>query len=268
VARHLDYRNSPAYGAYEVAMMKRSLDLAEETHVELRGVLTWAFTFPDTPYFAGYRALATNGVHLPILNAFKLLGRLRGQRLPVESSGAVFATQGFRDQPDVDALAARDGQRVQVLVWNYHDDLVTAEPASVALEVQLPAGFATRAHVRHERVDDAHGNAYVVWLAQGSPQPPSESQRAELVRAMTDLELEPERDVTIADGRATLSFGLPRFGVSLVTLTPAADPEAARLEPRGGCSVGGPEQGFRASSAWLLLALIWRARRATWASSL
>jgi xylan 1,4-beta-xylosidase len=47
------YRNSPAYGAYEVAMMKRSLDLAAEEGVNLRGVLTWAFTFPDTAYFAG-----------------------------------------------------------------------------------------------------------------------------------------------------------------------------------------------------------------------
>ena len=87
-APHHAYRNSPAYGAYEVAMMKRSLDLADEAGVNLRGVLTWAFTFPDSPYFAGYRALATNGIHLPVLNAFKLLGSLSGDRLPVTSSGA------------------------------------------------------------------------------------------------------------------------------------------------------------------------------------
>ena len=69
-------------------MMKRSLELAAEVGVNLRGVLTWAFTFPDSPYFAGYRALTTNGIHLPVLNAFKLLGSLSGDRLPVTSSGA------------------------------------------------------------------------------------------------------------------------------------------------------------------------------------
>jgi len=32
--------------------------------VKVGGLLTWAFTFPGTPYFAGYRALATNGISL------------------------------------------------------------------------------------------------------------------------------------------------------------------------------------------------------------
>ncbi len=113
-ARHLDYRNSPAYGAYEVAMMKRSLDLADQVGVDLRGVLTWAFTFPGTPYFAGHRALSTNGIHLPVLNAFKLLAALRGARLPVTSNGARplddLLENGVRAEPDVDALAAIEGR--------------------------------------------------------------------------------------------------------------------------------------------------------------
>ena len=39
-------------------------------------------SLPNTPYFAGYRALTTNGIGLPVLGAFKLLGRLAGMRLP------------------------------------------------------------------------------------------------------------------------------------------------------------------------------------------
>src|SRR5688572_28355032 len=116
-------------------MMKRSLDLAVETDVDLRGILTWAFTFPGTPYFAGYRVLSTNGIHLPVLNAFKLLGSMTGQRLPVASSGAIplddLLASGVRGQPDIDALAAVDGERIQILVWNYHDDLVAAGAAPV-----------------------------------------------------------------------------------------------------------------------------------------
>ena len=82
------YRNSTAYGAYEIAMMKHTIDLEAQEGVKLGGVLTWAFTFPGTPYFAGYRALATNGINLPVMGAFKLLGRLAGTRLPLTSSGA------------------------------------------------------------------------------------------------------------------------------------------------------------------------------------
>ena len=72
------YRSSPAYGAYEVAMMKHTLELEREAGVTLGGVLTWAFTFPDSPYFAGYRELATHGIDMPVLGVFKLLGRLSG----------------------------------------------------------------------------------------------------------------------------------------------------------------------------------------------
>ena len=44
------YRNVPAYGAYEVAMMKLSLDLADRTGVDLKGVLTWAWMFNGMAY--------------------------------------------------------------------------------------------------------------------------------------------------------------------------------------------------------------------------
>ena len=40
------YRNSPAYGAYEVAMMQRTLELEARQGVKVRGLLTWAFLFP------------------------------------------------------------------------------------------------------------------------------------------------------------------------------------------------------------------------------
>jgi xylan 1,4-beta-xylosidase len=262
IVRYLDYRNSPAYGAYEVAMMKRSLDLAEEMEIDLRGVLTWAFTFPGTAYFAGYRALATNGVHLPVLNAFKLLGSLRGRRLPVDSSGAQsleeLEQQGVRLQPDVDALATTDGSQLQLLVWHYHDDLVPAEPATVTLTVHAPEWLAGRVRVRHQRVDDTHGNAFEVWRQQGSPDSPSPTERAELLHAMAALEFEPERTLRVEQGLATLSFELPRFGISLLTLTPSAEPEPAQISARGGCSlsVGRGNARGGAATTTVLLALI------------
>jgi xylan 1,4-beta-xylosidase len=269
-ARHLDYRNSPAYGAYEVAMMKRSLDLADQVGVDLRGVLTWAFTFPGTPYFAGHRALSTNGIHLPVLNAFKLLAALRGARLPVTSNGARplddLLENGVRAEPDVDALAAIEGDRVQILVWHYHDDLVPADPARVTLKVAVPAAFGKRAASTHLRVDQEHGNAVSVWQSQGEPAAPNPSELAQLHEAMGALEFEPPRVVEVEHETVTLSFELPRFGVSLLTLVPSKDGEPRSL-PRGdeggSCRMAArPRAPLPLSTASLLAAALAGRRRA------
>jgi xylan 1,4-beta-xylosidase len=248
------YRNSPAYGAYEVAMMKRSLDLAADVGVNLRGVLTWAFTFPDSPYFAGYRALATNDIHLPVLNAFKLLGSLRGDRLPVVSSGARplsdILESGVRGEPDVDALATIDGDRIQILVWHYHDNLVDGPSVPVRLEVAVPPAFGasqpTRAvGVTHRRVDATHGDAFTVWVSQGRPATPSAPELAALRDAMEPVLLSPTERVVVAEGAVSLSFDLPRFGISLLELAPlnASDPPAPSTSPAGcSCRLAAPSR--------------------------
>jgi xylan 1,4-beta-xylosidase len=255
------YRNTPAYGAYEVATMKRSLDLAAEVGVDLRGVLTWAFTFPGSGYFEGYRALATNGIHLPVLNAFKLLGSLSGERLPAVSSGAhsladILASD-VRERPDIDALAARDGDSVRILVWNYHDDLVAAEPAKVTLSVSVPSSFGASVAVTHARVDETHGNAYATWLLQGSPEAPSDDQIAALREAMEPALLSQGELAGIERGKVKLSLDLPRFGISLFTLTPsgASVPEAPSPPPDGcSCRTGPPAQAPLPAAPALALA--------------
>jgi xylan 1,4-beta-xylosidase len=254
------YRHLPAYGAYEVAMMKRSLELAAEAGVDLRGVLTWAFTFPGAPYFAGYRALASNGIHLPVLNAFKLLGQLNGDRLPVTSSGARpladIVSNGIREQPDVDALATIQGDSIQILVWNYHDDIEDAPPAPVTLDISVPAEFGGKALLTHTRADDTHGNAFTAWVAQGKPETPSDAQIGALRSAMEPSVLESERTVDALNGVVTLSFELPRFGISLVTLTPVNEtPQEGFVAPSGGCSCGLRRTTRTPLSALLMLTL-------------
>jgi len=235
------YRNSTAYGAYEVAMMKHTLDLGAQLGVNLKGVLTWAFTFPGTPYFAGYRALTTNGVNLPVLSAFELLGRLAGSRLPVTSSGARalddVLTNGVRSEPDIDGMATVDGDAIRVLVWNYHDDLVAVPAAPVRLSIKVPASFGAVARVSHLRVDEAHGDAYSVWASQGSPASPSAEQIAALEQAMEPSSLVPDRSVWVSRGVVALDFDLPRFGISLVTLRPGtADGTPPPDAGRSGCA--------------------------------
>jgi xylan 1,4-beta-xylosidase len=241
------YRDSPAYGAYEVAMMKRTLELEARLGVKLGGVLTWAFTFPGTPYFAGYRALATNGIDLPVLGAFKLLGSLAGARLPVTSSGALtldeILANSVRGQADVDGMATLNGTQVQVLVWNYHDDLVTAPATPIQLHVNVPSSFGAQVTVTHLRVDDTHGDAYTLWTAQGSPATPSAAQIAALQQEMDPVPLGAAQTLAVTGGAVSLSFDLPRFGISLLTLSPvgeAADASTdAALTPPGEKSGGG-----------------------------
>ena len=222
------YRNSTAYGAYEIAMMKHTIDLEAQEGVKLGGVLTWAFTFPGTPYFAGYRTLATNGINLPVMGAFKLLGRLAGTRVPLTSSGAgtlddVLAG-GVRGAPQIDGMATLDGDAVQILVYHYHDDIVTVAATPVHLTIKVPATFGASVRVSHQRVDESHGDAYTVWVSQGMPASPSAAQVAALQAAMDPSPLVPDRAVAVdADGSVAVDFDLPRFGVSLVTIAPAAD---------------------------------------------
>jgi len=216
------YRNVPAYGAYEVAMMKCSLDLAKRLKVNLRGLVTWAFLFDGQPWFDGFRSLATNGIHKPVLNAFKMLGRLTGDKVPLVSEGAIgldeILSGALRTRPDINGLAVADTEHVKILLWNYHDDLVETRPAPVHLRVRLPEGFGPKAQLTHYRIDDTHSNAYAKWIESGKPQKPSPEMVAQLKTAMQLATLEPPRLLETGDGDVTLSFELPRFALSLLIL--------------------------------------------------
>ena len=219
------YRNIPAYGTYVAAMMKYSLDLAKQEGVNLRGVLSWAFMFDGMPWFDGYRTLATNGVHKPVLNAFKMLGQLKGNQLSLTSDGAVpmneILKSSVRERPDINGMSVIDGQTVKILLWNYHDILVPAEPASVRLNVKLPKDYFTNAEVvrvSHYRIDDTHSNAYTKWLELGSPQNPTVEMIAQMKEAMQLQLLEPPMLLDVPDNEVTLNFDLPRSGLSLIIL--------------------------------------------------
>jgi xylan 1,4-beta-xylosidase len=217
----LGYRNGTMYSSYTAAAFARTHLLAAKHGVHLVGALTWAFEFEDQPYFAGFRALATNGIDLPVLNVFRMFARMSGERVKTESSAEVplerIVAMGVREQPDVSALAGLDGSTLSVLVWHYHDDDVAGPDADVALTLAgLPAA-ASNARVTHYRIDETHSNAYGEWKRMGSPIAPSDAQYARLLEAskLTTVEQPPARPTS---GGTELTFRLPRQGVSLVVL--------------------------------------------------
>jgi xylan 1,4-beta-xylosidase len=214
------YRNGTMYSSYTAAQLARTYELADLHDVNLLGSVSWSFEFEDQPYFAGFRDLATNGIAKPVLNVFRMLGMMKGERLRVDSAGAAPLTairdMGVRGAPDVNALATRSGHEFAVLVWNYHDDDLPAPAADVELALTgVPRG---RARVMHYRVDQTHSNSYEAWKRLGSPQPPTAAQQALLEKAGKLQTLGRTQRVSAEGGELRLSFPLPRQAVSLLKI--------------------------------------------------
>jgi xylan 1,4-beta-xylosidase len=220
----LAYRNGTMYASYTAAVFARKHDLAERHGVNLEGALTWAFTFENQPWFAGFRQIASNGVPMAVFNVFRMYALMGPERLRATSTGEVPLTaiidQGVRGAPDVSALASRAPGRVAVMVWHYHDDDVAGPDAAVSLAVTgLPAGLKA-AKLVHYRIDQQHSNAYAEWLRLGSPATPTAAQftQIEQASALTTLTDAPAT-VALTGGQANLAFALPRQGVSLLVLS-------------------------------------------------
>ncbi|MCA9187988.1 MAG: hypothetical protein R3E01_31910 [Pirellulaceae bacterium] len=216
------YRNGTMYSSYTAASFARKHDLADKHEIHFAGALTWAFTFEDQPYFAGFRQLASNGLAMPVLNVFRMMSKMSGQRVAAGSSHQValddMLRRGVRDMADVGVLASSDGTTTSIMVWHYHDDDVAGPAADVSLLVRgLPQ---EREHVQltHYRVDQWHSNAYDAWRRMGSPVAPNRQQYAELELASQLTKLEELQQVPTQAQEVELRFILPRQGVSLLIL--------------------------------------------------
>jgi len=214
------YRNGVMYASYTAAVMPRHLDLAAKYGVNLLGAVTWAFEFEDQPYFDGFRDLATNGIDKPVLNVFRMLGMMTGDRLAVENRAAAsledMLASGVKGKPDVHAMASAGDRSAAILVSNYHDSERPGPAAAIDLVVEgLPPG---RALVQHFRVDERYSNSFEFWKQIGSPPQPTPEQYALLERAGQLQLLESPRWVSAQDGRVHLEFPLPLHGVSLIRI--------------------------------------------------
>ena len=214
------YRNGTMFSSYTAAAYARLYELADFYHLNLVGAVSWAFEFEDQPWFAGFRDLATNGVDKPVLNVFRMLGKMAGQRVAVTSPTALTLSdihdQAQSQRADISALATIDtnAHSAAVLVWNYHNDALPAPPTEVEIVLQgLPAASAK---LQHYRIDNDHSNSYTAWQAMGSPAQVAAAQRTMLEQAGQLALLAPPNSVSTKNGQAVLRFTLPRQGVSLL----------------------------------------------------
>jgi xylan 1,4-beta-xylosidase len=220
------YRNTSLYASYTAASFVRAQQLADRTGVNLEGLLTWSFEFEDQPMFAGFRVLSAEGnINLPVMNVFRMFGKMSGQRVAVTSTGEValdtVLTSGVRGaQSDVSAVAARDGNKLTVLAWNYHDDDVAGPDAAISLGVRnLPAEAQGKTTLVRYQIDAEHSNAYTAWKRMGSPAAPTAAQFTQLSQAGQLQTVGSPEPVTVQGGAATVSTRLPRQGVSLLVFT-------------------------------------------------
>jgi xylan 1,4-beta-xylosidase len=216
------YRNGTVYSSYTAASLPRLQALAMRRHLNLEGILTWAFEFEDQPYFAGFRQLTSAGIDLPVMNVFKMFSKMSGKYLTSTSDREIpldeIMTRGVRGDADVGAIATIDGRKITVLVWHYHDDDLTGPQANIQLNLRgLPRAFAKEMKLDHYRIDQDHSNSYAAWLAMGSPLAPSDAQRAALLKAAQLTTLAGAQEiVSVKKNSAKLAFRLPRQGVSLL----------------------------------------------------
>jgi xylan 1,4-beta-xylosidase len=218
------YRNGPLYASYTAEVLSRIQSLAAQRNVRIRAAVNWSFEFEDQPPFAGFREMATNGIDKPVLNVFRMMGLLGGERVEAQSSGALATSEvlksGVRSQPDISVVSTRKPNEVDVLAWNYHDDDVVAASGPIELKIDgFPSHTAKRVLTEHFRIDATHSNAFEVWKAIGAPVQPSEAQFRTLEAAGQLQLLSSPEWVTTADGTLTLKFDLPRQAVSLIRVT-------------------------------------------------
>ena len=214
----LGYRNSTMYSSYTAASFARAYQLADQYGVNFEGALTWAFEFENEPYFAGFRVLASNGIDLPVLNVFRLFGKMSGARLIGRSSAdpglEMVRAQGVRGAAEVSALACLENRRLCVLVWHYHDDDLPGDQAAVELSVTgLPWADGV-VREEHYRIDQQHSNAFEFWKRLGSPANPTSDQYAQLEKAGELASLE-TGSARVEHGSFNRRFLLPRQAVSL-----------------------------------------------------
>ncbi len=213
------YRNGTMYSSYTAATIAREYELEDIYGINFKGAVSWSFEFENQPWFYGYRDLATNGVDKPVLNVFRMFGKMSGSRVEATSNRMyslkeIMSSSVRGAQTDIGVLASKDKNTAAVMIWNYHDEdkQGPAEPVTVHIS-GVPAKTVT---LTHYRIDNDHSNSYEAWKKMGSPQNPTSAQIAILEKA-GELQTigKPQKLHTSADG-LEINVNLPRQAVSLL----------------------------------------------------
>ena len=164
------------------------------------------------PFGEVFGLMTYQGIRKAAYNAFKMLNYTGTQRLSVTGG------KGTSDGVDGMATINDDQSEVAVIVYNYYSTINTTGMDSVTVNVNnLPFAGKT-VNVTQFVIDSDHSNPYSVWVAQGKPKAPSETQ-LQAMRQAQQLAL--ATPVTTVAGSATYSatLTLPRQGAAMILLS-------------------------------------------------
>lgn len=209
------------------------LSKLKATRAYAQGMSYWTYSDlfeepgpPPTPFHGGFGLMNREGIRKPAWFAYKYLNLLRGPEVPLE---------------DAQALAAVEGKRVGLLVWDWAqpEQAVSNRPfftkvlpataaAPVAVEFAGVAPGSYRLTVR--RTGFRTNDAQTRYLEMGSPAALSAAQLKEL-QGLTRDRPETARTVEIGpDGSVSLPVTMSTNDVVLVLLEPEAAGERKEKE--------------------------------------
>jgi xylan 1,4-beta-xylosidase len=144
-----------------------------------------------------------------------MYGMMKGNRVAVNSD-RMYPLFAIRDSgvrkpaTDIGAIAANNERSATAMIWNYHDDDVAGEAATVQLQCKgINAG---QVKLTQYRIDADHSNSYEVWKKMGSPQQPTSEQVTQLEKA-GQLQQTGSSTEIIKDGLLQLTMQVPRQGI-------------------------------------------------------
>jgi len=206
----VEYRNTEYHPVFQCAFAKEMLDLAMSYPANPIQCLVFDGLFnPGFRLFEGQRTLfTTEEIGKPVFNFFSLMGKLGTERIKLDRTG----------DTSIDGLATRRGKGIQVMVYNFNQDVNDRELKKADLVVTLPS--SGKYELTHYRIDENHSNAYTIWKSMGKPYNPTEAQLNQ-IKSRQGLELyEPEKVINAKENKITLALQLPHHSVSLLVLEP------------------------------------------------
>jgi xylan 1,4-beta-xylosidase len=205
------FRNTAYYPVFQIQLMQKLLDLDRPGRRGIDRATAWTWYLEGDRYFEGTRSFFTAGdVATPVVAGYRMLGHLKGSRLPVQVSGS-----------GVGGLSAVDGDgRVAVIVWNHLDDQYAADTATVELRLGSLPNAGRPVRISHYRIDERHSNTHSRWLAEGAPQDPSDEQSARIRVGEQLAEFEPTREIVDCPPDMSFALQLSAPAATLIEIAP------------------------------------------------
>ena len=215
------YRNGTLYSSYTAASFARKYLLADKYGVNFLGAVSWSFEFENQPWFYGFRDLATNGVDKPVLNVFRMFGKMSGKRAYAQSPRMtpldVIVDSSVRGaQSEIGVLASVDKKTAGIMVWNYHD--LDLQGGGEPVEINIAGIPASSVTLTVYTIDSEHSNSYEVWKKMGLPQNPTSQQIATLEKAGQLETIGQPIKQKVKGGKLTIPVSLARQAVMLVKM--------------------------------------------------